>query len=60
VSRPNRSAGINPKTQFAEIYRDFGQYEHPWMVRQVLSFALFRTFAVPGIGGLLARTGEFT
>jgi hypothetical protein len=25
-----------------------------------LSFALFRTYAVPSIGGLLFRTGEFT
>jgi hypothetical protein len=24
------------------------------------SFALFRTYVVPSIGGLLARTGEFT
>ena len=27
---------------------------------QSLSFALFRTFAVPSVGGLLADTGEFT
>ena len=29
-------------------------------MNQALSFALFRTYAVPSIGGLLARTGEFT
>ena len=29
-------------------------------MNQSLSFALFRTYAVPSIGALLARTGEFT
>ena len=34
-------------------------HEFPWDMNQALSFALFRTYAVPTIGGLLARTGEF-
>jgi hypothetical protein len=29
-------------------------------MNQSLSFALYRTYAVPSIGGLLKRTGEFT
>ena len=37
-----------------------GTYEFPWDMNQALSFALFRTYAVPSIGGLLASTGEFT
>ncbi len=35
-------------------------HEFPWDVNQSLSFALFRTYAVPSIGDLLDRTGEFT
>ena len=31
----------------------------PWDMLQALSFALFRTYAVPSIGELLASTGEF-
>ena len=34
-------------------------YEFPFDITRALEFALFRTFAVPSIGGLLARTGEF-
>ena len=37
-----------------------GAYEFPWDMNQALSFALFRTYAVPTIGALLARTGELT
>ncbi|MCU0400772.1 MAG: DUF2236 domain-containing protein [Algoriphagus sp.] len=31
----------------------------PWDLERALEFALFRTFAVPSISGLLAQTGEF-
>lgn len=34
--------------------------EFPWDVQRATEFALFRTFAVPEIGDLLARTGAFT
>jgi hypothetical protein len=34
-------------------------YEFPFDTTRSLEFALFRTFAVPTIGGLLASTGEF-
>lgn len=51
---------LDPRTDFAEIYRLMGTREFPWDMNQALSFALFRTYAVPSIGGLLARTGEFT
>jgi hypothetical protein len=55
-----RIAELDPARDFAEIYRLIGTYEFPWDMNQALSFALFRTYAVPSIGGLLARTGEFT
>ena len=45
---------------YLEIARITATLEFPWDVTQALSFALFRTYAVPSIGGLLARTGEFT
>jgi hypothetical protein len=34
-------------------------YEFPFDTTRSLEFALFRTFAVPSIGGLLDQTGEF-
>ncbi|GCD90972.1 oxygenase MpaB family protein [Nocardioides sp. LS1] len=51
---------LDPETQFTEIYRNVVMYEFPWDMNQALSFALFRTYAVPGIGRLLDQTGEFT
>jgi hypothetical protein len=55
-----RIEALDPRRDFAEIYRLMGTHEFPWDMNQALSFALFRTYAVPSIGGLLARTGEFT
>jgi hypothetical protein len=49
---------LDPARNFAEIYRLTGTHEFPWDMTQALSFALFRTYAVPSIGALLARTGE--
>lgn len=43
-----------------EIHRITAAIEFPWDVRQALGLALFRTYAVPSVGALLARTGEFT
>jgi hypothetical protein len=50
----------NPDTDYHEIYRQLATLEFPWDIYQALSFALFRTYAVPSIGQLLHRTGEFT
>lgn len=55
-----RSAGLDPYTDYEEISRGFAQYDFPWDMEQSLSFALFRTYAVPSIGRLLYDTGEFT
>lgn len=54
-----RIAQLDPATDFAEIYRILVAHEFPWDMNQSLSFALFRTYAVPSIGRLLAETGEF-
>ncbi|MDH2413081.1 oxygenase MpaB family protein [Nocardioides sp. CER19] len=59
MGKPARNAGLDPETDFHEIYRNLGLYEFPWDLNQALSFALFRTYAVPSIGRLLDETGEF-
>jgi uncharacterized protein (DUF2236 family) len=55
-----RIGQLDPETDFSEIYRISATHEFPWDYNQSLSFALFRTYAVPSIGRLLAETGEFT
>src|SRR4051812_30023552 len=49
---------LDPARDFREIYRLTSTFEFPWDINQALNFALFRTYADPGIGGLTARTGE--
>src|SRR3712207_2562887 len=51
---------LDPARDYVEIYRLTGGYEFPWDISQALSFALFRTYAVPSIGALLASTAELT
>ncbi len=51
-------ARLDPDTDFEEIYRILVAHEFPWDLHQSLSFALFRTYAVPSIGRLLDETGE--
>ena len=51
--------GLDPETDYEQIMRIVGQREFPWDFQQSLSFALFRTYAVPTIGQLLASTDEF-
>jgi hypothetical protein len=55
-----RIDALDPATDFEEIYRITAGHEFPWDLNQSLSFALFRTYAVPSIGVLLHGTGEFT
>jgi hypothetical protein len=50
---------LDPETDWYEIYCTSVTIEFPWDYNQSLSFALFRTYAVPSIGRLLAETGEF-
>ncbi len=51
---------LDPAVDYEEISRITGHHEFPWDLQQALSFALFRTYAVPSIGSLLHRTDEFT
>jgi hypothetical protein len=51
-------ARLDPEVDFEEIYRILAAHEFPWDLHQSMSFALFRTYAVPSIGRLLAETGE--
>ncbi|MBV7380675.1 oxygenase MpaB family protein [Maritimibacter dapengensis] len=49
----------DPETEYADIARWLGSIEFAWDIERALEFALFRTYAVPSISGLLARTGKF-
>ncbi len=51
---------MDAERQYREIYQLTSTVEFPWDMTQALSLALFRTYAVPSIGRLLYRTGEFT
>jgi hypothetical protein len=53
-------ATLDPETDYEQIARITAMHEFPWDSQQSLSFALFRTYAVPTIGRLLFDTGEFT
>lgn len=55
-----RSRTLDPVADHAEILEGLGAHDYPWDTLQALSFALFRTYAVPSIGSLLRSTGEFT
>jgi uncharacterized protein (DUF2236 family) len=50
---------LDPGVDFVEIYRIMAAHEFPWDMTQSLGLALYRTYAVPSIGELLAETGEF-
>ena len=56
----DRNAELDAETEHREIVRNLSLYDFPWDMNQALSFALFRTYAVPSIGRLLDQTGEFT
>ena len=60
MGKRSRNSGLDPGTQYREIYKNLAVYEFPWDLHQSLSFALFRTYAVPSIGRLLDETGAFT
>jgi hypothetical protein len=51
---------LDPVSDYHEIYRILATHEFPWDMNQSLSFALYRTYAVPSIGRLLFETSEFT
>lgn len=51
---------LDPERDFLEIYRLTSTYEFPWDHTRALELALYRTYAVPSIGRLLAETAELT
>ncbi|SDK79833.1 oxygenase MpaB family protein [Streptomyces indicus] len=51
---------LHPERDAHEIYRLMVAYEFPWDVTRALELALYRTYAVPSIGRLLAETAELT
>lgn len=59
AAKRNPNLELDPAVDYAEIYRNLTLYEFPWDMNQALSFALFRTYAVPSVGNLLDRTGQF-
>ncbi|MFI7500754.1 oxygenase MpaB family protein [Streptomyces sp. NPDC049687] len=51
---------MDPYDDAFEIYRLTAAYEFPWDLTRALELALYRTYAVPSIGRLLAETAELT
>ncbi|WP_181387482.1 oxygenase MpaB family protein [Streptomyces sp. Act143] len=51
---------MDPYEDATEIYRLMAAYEFPWDFTRSLELALYRTYAVPSIGRLLAETAELT
>ncbi|SFH92232.1 oxygenase MpaB family protein [Albimonas pacifica] len=54
---PAAPPAVEPEVEAA--VRRLATLEFSWDIEKALEFALFRTYAVPEISGLLARTGEF-
>ena len=55
----NEIKALDPETDHERIVHLTSCYEFPFDITRALEFALFRTYCVPSISGLLARTGEF-
>ena len=55
----SRIAALDARADCREIAFLLGACEFSWDIERALEFALFRTYAVPSISSLLARTGEF-
>jgi hypothetical protein len=51
---------LDPEADCVRITQILAAHEFPWDVSKALGMALYRTYAVPSIGDLLFRTGEFT
>lgn len=55
----DRIASLDPEVDYEKIARLLYAYEFSWDIERALEFALFRTYAIPSISGLLAKTREF-
>jgi hypothetical protein len=58
--RLERIRRMDPEKDSLEIYRLMSACEFPWDFTRALELALYRTYAVPSIGRLLAETAELT
>lgn len=58
--RLGRIRRLDPVADAVEIYRLSTAFEFPWDYTRALELALYRTYAVPSIGRLLAETAELT
>ncbi|MFF4486383.1 oxygenase MpaB family protein [Streptomyces sp. NPDC001544] len=58
--RLERIRRMDPVADAVEIYRISASLEFPWDFARALELALYRTYAVPSIGRLLAETAELT
>ncbi len=54
-----RINALDPRRDCREIVFLLSAYVFPWDIEKALEFALFRSYAVPAISGLLCATGEF-
>lgn len=54
-----RVLSLDPVADHEEIMRISAGFDFPWDYQKSLELALFRTYCVPTISGLLERTGEF-
>lgn len=54
-----RIQNLNPECDHQQIVHRLVCYDFPFDTTRALEFALFRTYCVPSISGLLDRTGEF-
>ncbi len=54
-----RIAQLDPQQDCQEIVFLLTYHVFPWDIERALEFALFRTYAIPAISSLLAKTGEF-
>jgi len=55
----DRIASLDAVRDCREIALLLSSREFSWDIERALEFALFRTYAVPSISGLLTKTGEF-
>lgn len=55
----DRLPKLSPERDFEEVARLLTTCAFAWDIERALEFALFRTYAIPSISGLLGRTGEF-
>ena len=51
---------MDAESDCEQIVRILSTHEFPWDIEQALGLALYRTYAVPSVGELLAHTHEFT